>query len=271
MARPRARYALLVGVSDYPSLPGPAKAQSKLPGVRKDIENMEQTLLALGWDRRGIHTLLDAQASGSKVRGHFKGFQAAVQKDDLVLVFISGHGAPKEYSLSGFGRPLLADDTGDNDPSTLDFWEVQSLVRNLACDRAVLVIDTCHAGGAANKLVAVEVSSTGMTAAPGLSGPSGSAMIKMGDPNKHLAVVTASNANEVSGDTAQGGVFTLAFLDALRRSRGALPLGQVIAQQVAPQVIRDTREHCRRQGAQCKYPQQTPALHHTGRGDQILL
>ena len=43
----RARYALLVGVSDYPSLKGPARQQSKLPGVKKDLQNMEQVLLAL--------------------------------------------------------------------------------------------------------------------------------------------------------------------------------------------------------------------------------
>lgn len=268
---PRARYALLVGISDYPALKGPASAQSQLPGVRKDIDNMQRALQSLGWDPRAVHTLVDAKASGAQVRGYLKGLQAAVQKDDLVLVFISGHGAPKEYSLSGYGRPILADDTGDDDPSTLDFWEVQSLVRNLACERAVLVIDTCHAGGAASKLLTVELSSSGVQAAPALAGPSGSAMARQGDPNKHLAIITASRAEEVSGDTPQGGLFTLAFLDGLQRGKGALPLGQVIAQHVAPSVLKDSRDSCRRQGAQCKFAQQTPELHHTGRGDQIVL
>ena len=267
----RARYALLVGVSDYPSLKGPARQQSKLPGVKKDLQNMEQVLLALGWDKRGIRTLADDKASGALVRGYLKNFQSVVQKDDLVLIFFSGHGAPKEYSLSGYGRPILADDTGDDDPSTLDFWEVQSLVRNLACDRAVLIIDTCHAGGAASKLLTVEVSPNGVIAGQAASGPSGSAMAKQGDPNKHLAIITASRADEVSGDTADGGLFTLSFLAGIVRTKGAEPLGRVMAQHVVPPVVEVSRDRCKRQGKECKWPQQTPEIHHTGRGDQIVL
>ena len=267
----RNRYALLVGVSDYPSLKGPARQQSKLPGVRKDIENMQRSLLGMGWNPKSVISLLDEKASGAMVRGVLKIFQRQVEKDDLVLVFVSGHGAPKEYSLSGFGRPILADDTGEDDPSTLDFWELQSLVRNLSCDRAVFIIDTCHAGGAASKLQTVEISASGFNAGAATAGPNGASMARLGDPNKHLAVITASRADEVSGDTANGGVFTLTFLDGLQRTKGTQPLGRVVAQHVAPTVVQFSRENCKRQGAGCKFPQQTPELHHTGRGDQIVL
>lgn len=271
LAPVRNRYALLVGVSDYPSLKGPARVQSKLPGVRKDIENMQRQLLGMGWNPKAVVSLIDEKATGAMVRGVLKVFQREVGKDDLVLVFVSGHGAPKEYSLSGFGRPILADDTGEDDPSTLDFWELQSLVRNLSCDRAVFIIDTCHAGGAASKLQTVEVTANGVNAGPAPAGPNGSSMARLGDPNKHLAIITASRADEVSGDTANGGVFTLTFLDGLARTKGAQPLGRVVKELVQPTVVQFSRENCRRQGANCKWPQQTPELHHTGRGDQILL
>lgn len=271
LAPVRNRYALLVGVSDYPSLKGPARQQSKLPGVRKDIENMQRALANMGWDPKSVVSLLDDKASGAMVRGVLKIFQRQVSKDDLVLVFVSGHGAPKEYSLSGFGRPILADDTGEDDPSTLDFWELQSLVRNLSCDRAVFIIDTCHAGGAASKLQTVEVTANGVSAGAAPAGPNGASMARLGDPNKHLAIITASRADEVSGDTANGGVFTLTFLDGLQRTKGAEPLGRVVAQHVAPTVVQFSRENCKRQGSGCKFPQQTPELHHTGRGDQIVL
>lgn len=271
LAPVRNRYALLVGVSDYPSLKGPARQQSKLPGVRKDIENMQRSLLNMGWNPKSVVSLLDEKASGAMVRGVLKIFQRQVSKDDLVLVFVSGHGAPKEYSLSGFGRPILSDDTGEDDPSTLDFWELQSLVRNLSCDRAVFIIDTCHAGGAASKLQTVEVTANGVSAGAAPAGPNGSSMARLGDPNKHLAIITASRADEVSGDTANGGVFTLTFLDGLQRSKGAEPLGRVVTRHVTPTVVQFSRENCKRQGPGCKYPQQTPELHHTGLGDQIVL
>ena len=268
----RNKLALLVGVSDYPSLKGPARLQSKLPGVRKDIENAERTLLELGWDKRQMRTLLDEKATGGLVRGYLKNFQSVVHKDDLVLIYVSAHGAPKEGSLSGYGRPILADDSGqDDDPNLLDFWELQSLVRNLACERAVLIIDTCFAGGAASKLVTVEVSASGVSGAVGLLGPSGGAMAKQGDPNKHLAIITAARPDEVSGDTAVGGLFSYRFMSELVRTKGSVPLGTVVAQRVAPEVISQSRDNCRRQGPQCKWPQQTPELHHTGRGDQIVL
>ena len=268
---PRARWALLVGVSDYPSLKGPANQASKLPGVKKDLENTEQALRQLGWDPRGIRSLLDEKASGAMVRGYLKQLQSVVDKDDLVLILISAHGAPKQGSLSGLGRPVLADDTGHNDPATLDFWELQGLVRNLSCDRVVLLIDTCHAGGAASNLTTVEISSTGVTAGAAQAGPSGGAMAKQGDPSKHLAIVTASRANEVSGDTANGGRFTVAFLESVMKSKGKEPLGQVMSQLVAPRVLQESREACRRQGPKCEWPQQTPELHYTGRGHLITL
>ena len=94
---------------------------------------------------------------------------------------------------------------------------------------------------------------------------------RLGDPNKHLAIIIASLADEVSGDTANGGVFTLTLLDGLQLTKGAEPLGRVVTQHVAPTVVQFSRENCRRQGAGCKFPQQTPELHHTGRGDLIVL
>lgn len=265
------RYALLVGVSDYPSLKGPAREQSALPGVAKDMENMKATLLHLGWDAKRIVSLVEEQATGANVRGVLKVFQRHVQKDDLILVFVSGHGAPKNHSLSGYGRPILADDTGAEDPSTMDFWELQSLVRNLACDRSVFVIDTCHAGGAATKLESVTVGASAVTAGPALAGPSGASMAKLGDQAKHLAIVTASRADEVSGDLPTGGLFTLTFLSALRAAKSSEPLGRVIAQRVAPAVIEQSRETCRRRGPQCRFPQQTPEIHFTGQGSQIVI
>ena len=117
----------------------------------------------------------------------------------------------------------------------------------------------------------MEISASGFNAGAATAGPNGASMARLGDPNKHLAVITASRADEVSGDTANGGAFTLTFLDGLQRTKGTQPLGRVVAQHVALTVVQFSRENCKRQGAGCKFPQQTPELRHTGSGDQIVL
>jgi hypothetical protein len=137
----------------------------------------------------------------------------------------------------------------------------------------VFIIDTCHAGGAATNLVAAEIGANGVVIGPAASGPDGKAMARQGDPNKHIAIITASRANEVSSEApdGSGGLFTLSFLDAVTRSRGRATLETVMKGQVIDAVISTSRANCRAEGPKCKYPQQTPELHFTGRGNLITL
>jgi len=263
------KFALLVGVSDYPSTSGStARIQNALPGVRKDIENMKLKLLSMGWQKKRVISLLDEKASSTNVRSWLKEFKGAAKKDDMVLLYVSGHGADKEESLSGYGRPILSDDGGKGD--SLDFWEIQSLIGNMDCERTVLIIDTCHAGNAAGGLITAVIGADGVTAAPSSTGPDGRVMARKGDPNKHLAIITAAKGNEFSRDTPNGGLFTLAFLDGLAKTKNRGALEQVM-QVAAPIVVQETREACRLTGSNCKYPQQTPEIHYTGLGNQIVL
>lgn len=271
---PANRWAVVAGVSDY----GPMRQRlgitkesdlSNLPGVRKDVEQVTQTLLDLGFPRKQVATLLNEEASGVALRSLLKQLARLVGPDDLIVLFLSAHGSSKEGSLSGYGRPVLADDGGAKDPNTLDFWELQGLTRNLPARNVLWVIDTCFSGNAARNVVTAQISASGVTAVQGQVGPDASAVARNADQGQNFAVITASASNEASLDTSEGGLFTVHFLKGLRSTRGSAPVEQIVRQHVMAPVLEHSRQACRRRGAECRFAQQTPQLAFTGRGNQI--
>lgn len=271
---PANRWAVVAGVSDY----GPTRQRrgitkesdlSNLPGVRKDVEQVTQALLELGFPPKQVASLLNEEASGGALRLLLKKLARLVGTDDLVVLFLSAHGAPKEASVSGYGRPVLADDGGASDPNTLDFWELQSLTRNLPARNVLWIIDTCFSGNAARNVVTAQISASGVTAIQGQVGPDASAVARNADQGQNFAVITASASDEVSLDTEAGGLFTYHFLKGLRSTRGSASVEQVIKQHVMGPVLDQSRQNCRRRGPECRFPQQTPQLAFTGRGNQI--
>jgi hypothetical protein len=273
---PANRWAVVAGVSDY----GPTRQRrgitkesdlSNLPGVRRDVEQVTQTLLDLGFPPKQVASLLNEDASSAALRLLLKKLARLVGPEDLVVLFLSAHGAPKEGSVSGYGRPVLADDGGASDPNTLDFWELQGLTRNLPARNVLWVIDTCFSGNAARNVVTAQISASGVTAVQGQVGPDASAVARNADQGQNFAVITASASDEVSLDTEGGGLFTVHFLKGLRSTRGSASVEQIIRQHVMGPVLDQSRQNCRRKGPECRFPQQTPQLAFTGRGNQIRL
>ena len=149
---------------------------------------------------------------------------------------------------------------------------MQALVAGLPAGQVVMVVDTCHAGGAAKAMPSLVVSGDGvklrtgtvtpdpakLTSGPGFGAESG----------RHFAVLAASQADELSlEDPPRGGLFTSRLLAALASAKGEKPLGQVFAEQVKPVVLKDSEALCKRSG--CR--QQTPMFAYSGRGNLIRL
>lgn len=271
------RFGLVLGVSDY----GPVRSRnglapnqlSDLKGVAKDVVNVYQTLVDLGFEKDHIALLADEEATSQNVRYKLKQLARFASKDDLVFIFISAHGCEKQGAVSGYGMPILADYNarakGADSANNLDFWELQGLCRNLPSNNVVWVIDTCFSGNAARNLTTVQIGSSGVQAGQSV-GTSASTVATQGGWGNFL-VLTASSENEVSLDTQNGGLFTHNFLTEVKRSGGKLPLTQLVGEKVIPTVINDSKDVCRRQGSKCEYPQQTPQMAYTGRGDTIRL
>lgn len=270
MPAPRQRWALVVGMSNY-SVVRQAGVQgiTDLPGVAKDAQRVVATLSELGFARERTAVFNDAQATGGAVRGILKQMAGKVGADDLVVIFFSAHGGDKDFSASGYGMPILAD-YRPNDPNTLDFWELQSLAKNLK-GKVVWINDTCHSGGAANNVASVVVGGGGVQAQRDVRGPDALTVARATAPGQDFAILTASSPNEISWETAEGGLFTTRLIGALKSGRGQVPLAKLFAEQVQPPVVRESRSICQRANQCAAHPQQTPIMAFGGGGDRIAL
>jgi Caspase domain len=270
LSAPRNRYAVVVGMSNYAGVRAANKHAgiTDLPGVAKDTTFVVDSLGKLGFASERITVLRDSQATGTALRSVIKSLAAQVQPDDAVLIFISGHGVDKDESASGFGMPVLAD-YRLRDPAALDFWELQSFVKNLR-GRVVWINDTCHSGGAATNVASVVVSGQGVQASVGLRGPDAATVAGQAGAGQDFAILTACAPNELSLETAEGGLFTTTLFKALVQTKGQVPLGQLFADNVAATVVERSRQLCK-SGACDKNPQQTPIMAFNGNGAAFRL
>jgi len=270
LSAPKQRWALVVGMSDYSNVrTATGWGVGNLPGVAKDTGFVETSLAKLGFPADRTTVLRDAKATGSAVRGVLKTFAAQAGPDDVVLVFIAGHGVDKNETASGFGMPVLADHK-PGDPANLDFWELQSFIKNLR-GRVVWINDTCHSGGAANNLTSVVMSSSGVTAFKDLRGPDAQTVAGNAGPGQDFAILTACSPSELSLETPEGGLFTTTLFRSLLASGGRLSLASVYAQSVQTKVMDSSRAMCRAGNLCNGNDQQTPTMAYSGRGNLIRL
>jgi uncharacterized caspase-like protein len=245
------------------------KGITDLPGVAKDVARVVRTLSSLGFERERLAVLTDEQATGAAVRGKLKQLVNQAGPDDVVVLFFSAHGGDKDFSASGYGMPILAD-FKYNDPGALDFWEVQSFVRNLP-SRVVWINDTCHSGGATKNVASVVLAADGVRTSRDLRGPDPGVVARGSSSGQDFAILTASSPQEVSWETADGGLFTSRLMAAMLKSRGQVPLARLFAEQVQPPVVSESREICRRRNDCANHPQQTPTMAFGGGGDRLAL
>ncbi len=277
MPPPARRFALVVGVSDY----GPVRARLRpqlepgdLPGVAQDVRTMVGALRKMGFEQNNIGVLLNAQATSANLRQQLTALAGRVQDDDLVLIAISAHGAPKEFGPSGFGLPVLSDFAGPSDPNAIDFWQLQSLVGNLPARRLVLIVDTCHSGGVAKMMPSAVVSSRGVTVRSGTVVPEPAQMTRAMEASpmqsgRNFAVLAASQPEELSLEAKpNGGLFTYTLMRGLAEAGDTKTLETVFRDQVQQQVVQASTQICKSIG-ECKV--QTPVFAYSGRGNLIRI
>lgn len=269
MSAPRNRFALIVGMSNYAGVRAAGVSGiTDLPGVARDTSFVIDSLKQVGFGDERMTVLRDDKATGAAIRGAMKRFAAQVQADDLLLIFISAHGADKDASYSGFGMPVLADYRGSRDTGELDYWELQSMAKNLR-GRVVWINDTCHSGGAASGVNTVVLSANGVQKGGEVRGPDAVTVARAGAPGQDFAILTASSPSEISWETGDGGLFTTRLFTAMRQTGGKVPFGQLFADSVQRSVIDSSKQVCQQQRMCGQYPQQTPIFAYGGNGHLI--
>ena len=146
--------------------------------------------------------MTDAQASRETILESFSTFFGRAVSDDVVVIFVAGHGVKKVETNSFFFLPYGAnqDNLITRGLSWYAFDEAVKILRSRV-KNVVLVLDTCHAGG-------MQVAMRGVSAGQDLSAPF---------KREGMFVLAAAQASEQAQERSswRHGAFTYALIGGL--------------------------------------------------------
>lgn len=205
------RWAVVIGISAY------LNAENGIPPLqyahRDAIAFMDflRSPQGGGFAPSRAKLLINEQATSRNIRSALFTFLKQAGKDDLVIIFYAGHGAPE------IGRPdnlyLLSYDTNIDDMASTAFpmWDMETaLKRYITAERVVVLADACHSGGIGGE--------TGLRSV-GNANLINTYLANLQKTKPGRVIITASEANELSREGEEWddhGVFTYCLLNGLK-------------------------------------------------------
>ncbi len=246
------RSALIIGVSTYsvPEIP-------TLKGVPFDITRAKEIARAMGIPEQSTTVLRDAQATKQGVLDALEQLAASTAEGGRVFIYFSGHGTRWfEQAISGCKEGLL---TFDYKMITND--EIAQNTRRISAvaDKLVVLFDACHSDGVSSRSSTRSIANGVFTPkfflkggenAEACSKPSNlktrgllAASTRLGALSENFVQITSSRADEVSFDSATGGLATQAVHSCMfgravdLDGSGAVSMSEI--EQCAQQIVED--------------------------------
>ena len=192
----RLRYSVPDAEAIYAALTGPGGFKSEHVLLMTDRTERKPTLRNLKW---ALGTFLARSA----------------QKDDTVLIFFAGHGAPevdqRGIERDGLAKYLIPSDADADDlySTALPMDELQTIFGRIEAERVVVFLDACYSGAAGGRTFASK-----KTRAVNID----DLFLERLTRAKGRAIITASRPSEVSLEVAElgHGLFTYYLLRGLQ-------------------------------------------------------
>jgi hypothetical protein len=211
----REQWAVIIGAGQYQS-PAIPRLRYAVP----DAEAMYRTLTGPGGFRKDHVVLLtdsaERQPTLRNIRWALGTFLArSARKDDTVVIFFAGHGAP-ETDLRGAERDGLAKylipvdaDPDDLYSTALPMDEIKTIFERIESERVVAFLDACYSGAAGGRTFASL--KTRATTVDDL-------FLERLTRSKGRAIITASRPSEVSIELSElgHGIFTYYLVQGLQ-------------------------------------------------------
>ncbi len=243
-SRNRERWAVVIGVGRYENSTIP-----KLQFASADAEALYQVLVTTaGFKKDNVLLLTDTTSKKPTLRevkwalGTF--LARSAKKDDLVLIFFAGHGAPevdpRGVESDGLAKYLVPSDADPNDlySTGLPMDEFQTIFERIEADQVVVFLDSCYSGAAGGRTFSSR--RTRNTRVDDI-------FLERLTRSKGRAIVTASRASEVSLELPElgHGVFSYYLIQGLRGAadldRDGVVTVQELYQYLEEQVARQSR------------------------------
>jgi len=240
----REAYAVVIGVGRYENVSIPS-----LKYTVADAEAMYGVLTgAAGFKKDNVLLLTDRTERKPTLRnikyalGTF--LARAAQKDDTVIVYFAGHGAPevdpRGLERDGLAKYLIPSDTDPDDlySTALPMDELQTIFGRIEAERVVMFLDACYTGGAGGRTFASRKTRAGAV---------DDLFLDRLTRSKGRAIVTASRTSEVSVELPElgHGIFTYYLAEGLKGAgdlnRDGIVSLQELYEYVEQQVVRKSR------------------------------
>lgn len=207
------KWAVVVGISKF------ADGTLDLRYPAKDAQDFYDYLVTKGnFAKDHVKLLLNEKATRDRIRDVLgdSWLPRAALPDDLVVIFISSHGSSSELDIGGVNY-IVAHDTNPNKLFTtgIPMSQLAGIIKErVHSNRVLVVLDTCHAGGAAAR------ESKGLTRR-------GNADAQALSQGTGQMVICSSDTNQVSweGKNYKNSVFTRTLIDSLSGARA--PVAEV--------------------------------------------
>jgi uncharacterized caspase-like protein len=224
-AIPRLRYAVPDAEAVYRTLTGPGGFKKDHVVLLTDTTERKPTLRNIRW---ALGTFLARSA----------------RKDDTVVIFFAGHGAP-EADLRGAERDGLAKylipvdaDPDDLYSTALPMDEIKTIFERIEADRVVAFLDACYSGAAGGRTFAsLKTRATNVD----------DLFLERLTQSRGRAIITASRPTEVSVELTEfgHGIFTYYLVEGLKGgadgNRDGIVSLQELYEYVEQQVTRKSR------------------------------
>jgi tetratricopeptide (TPR) repeat protein len=228
------KWALVIGISKYKD------SSINLRYSAKDAQDFADFLVKQEhFAKDHIHVLLDEQATVENIKSELgdKFLPRVAQPDDLVVIYLSGHGSPSKGDLQGTNF-FVAYNTDKNKlyGTGLQMKELTDIVheRLKNVDRVVMLLDACHSG-------AIQLGAKGLFKVTNFE----AGTIAQGSGKM---VLCSSDPDEVSWESKRypNGVFTHYLMDGFSKNGTNTKMKDAfdaIKENVYTEVLRDRGEN----------------------------
>ena len=249
----REKWALIIGVNNFQN------TDEFLQFGVKDAKDVGEYLIESGnFKKSNVTILVDKDATTAKIQEAFGDLRSKAKADDLVLVYLSSHGRPRNLDPTGLSY-VITNDTDFSSPgrffaTALKMVELAELGRFVLARDYVLLLDTCFSGAA-------RAGVTGMIVPPNTAGFD---PLQGLDGAGNRVVISASRADEESYEDSESkhGYFTRFLLEALRKDGSSLALSGIFDY---------LQSHVSEQVGKLDGRQQHPVMQSFGQGQEIIL
>jgi uncharacterized caspase-like protein len=241
-------WAVIIGVSKY--------KDSRIPQLRyaaADAKAFYDWIVSPQGGRyapSNVKLLLDEEATTQNIRNTLFTWLKQAIKEDVILIYFSGHGAP-DSSEGDNAAPknlfLITHDTQADAIATTGFpmWDVETVLKRFVkAQKVVVIADACHSGGVGSAIM--RATRDGAASKPNRISAAFQDLTKIGNG---VCVISASDDNQYSLEGTEWGgghgVFTYFLLQGLSggadyKQDGHVTLGELIPY-LSEQVRRATQ------------------------------